>query len=156
MPETQTTLEGNSIQKAQFVSEKYGVNCFADDTGLEIKSLDGEPGVYSARYAGESCSSEDNMTKVLTNLKGESNRKAQFKTVITLILNGEQNQFVGSAEGNIREEKSGEEGFGYDPIFEPSGYSITFSEMTMEKKNEISHRGKAVRMLSDFLSTVGN
>lgn len=156
LPETQTTLEGNSIQKAQFVSEKYGVNCFADDTGLEIKALNGEPGVYSARYAGENCSSEDNMTKVLTNLKGESNRKAQFKTVITLILNGEQNQFVGSAEGNIREEKSGEEGFGYDPIFEPSGYDITFSEMTMEKKNEISHRGKAVRMLSDFLSIVGN
>lgn len=156
LPETQTTLEGNSIQKAQFVSEKYGVNCFADDTGLEIEALNGEPGVYSARYAGESCSSEDNMAKVLANLKGESNRKAQFKTVITLILNGEQNQFVGSAEGGIREEKSGEEGFGYDPIFEPSGYDVTFSEMTMEKKNEISHRGKAVKLLSDFLSTVGN
>ena len=156
LPETQTTLEGNSIQKAQFVSEKYGVNCFADDTGLEIEALSGEPGVFSARYAGKSCSSEDNMAKVLANLEGESNRKAQFKTVITLILNGEQNQFVGSADGNIREEKSGEEGFGYDPVFEPSGYDVTFSEMTMEKKNEISHRGKAVRMLSDFLSTVGN
>ena len=156
LPETQTTLEGNSIQKAQFVSEKYGVNCFADDTGLEIEALNGEPGVYSARYAGESCSSEDNMEKVLANLKGVSNRKAQFKTVITLILNGQQNQFVGSAEGSIREEKSGTEGFGYDPVFEPSGYDITFSEMSMEKKNAISHRGKAVRMLAEFLSTVGN
>ena len=156
IPETGNTLKANSLQKAKYIYDKTGLNCFADDTGLEIEALSGEPGVFSARYAGKSCSSEDNMAKVLANLEGESNRKAQFKTVITLILNGEQNQFVGSADGNIREEKSGEEGFGYDPVFEPSGYDVTFSEMTMEKKNEISHRGKAVRMLSDFLSTVGN
>lgn len=151
LPETQATIEGNSTQKAQYVAQKYKVNCFADDTGLEIEVLNGEPGVYSARYAGPNCTSEDNMAKVLLQLKGVQNRKAQFKTVITLVLEGKETQFEGIVKGSLREEKSGEEGFGYDPIFQPEGYSVTFSEMSIEEKNVISHRGKAVKQLATFL-----
>ncbi len=151
LPETQPTIEGNSAQKAHYVSQKYKVNCFADDTGLEIDALDGEPGVYSARYAGETCSFQDNMDKVLTNLKDIENRQAQFKTVITLVLENQEHQFTGIAKGTIRTEECGSEGFGYDPIFEPEGYDITFAEMSMEQKNKISHRGKAVKQLSAFL-----
>lgn len=151
LPETQTTIEGNSSQKAQYVAQKYKVNCFADDTGLEIEALNGEPGVYSARYAGENCSFQDNMDKVLANLTGIEHREAQFKTVITLVIDNEAHQFSGIAKGTIRTEECGNGGFGYDPIFEPEGYDITFAEMTMEQKNEISHRGKAVKQLSAFL-----
>lgn len=151
LPETQTTIEGNSSQKAQYVAQKYKVNCFADDTGLEINALNGEPGVYSARYAGENCSFQDNMDKVLNNLKGETNRKANFKTVITLVIEGKEHQFSGICEGVIRTEECGSEGFGYDPIFEPKGFNNTFAEMSMEQKNAISHRGKAVKQLSAFL-----
>lgn len=154
LPETQETLEGNSLQKAQYVYDNYGVSCFADDTGLLIDALNGEPGVYSARYAGEECSSEDNMAKVLDKLKGVTDRKAHFKTVVTLVVDGVNHQFSGVAKGSIRTEKSGEEGFGYDPIFEPEGYAITFSEMTMEEKNIISHRGKAVRALVGYLKSL--
>ncbi len=151
LPETQHTIEGNSAQKAHYVSQKYKVNCFADDTGLEIDALDGEPGVYSARYAGENCSSQDNTDKVLNNLQDIENRQAQFKTVITLVLENREHQFTGIAKGTIRTEKCGSEGFGYDPIFEPDGYDITFAEMSMEQKNNVSHRGKAVKQLSAFL-----
>lgn len=151
LPETQKTIEGNSSQKAHYVAQKYKVNCFADDTGLEIDALHGEPGVFSARYAGEGCSFQDNMDKVLANLKDVKNRNAQFKTVITLVLEGKEHQFLGIAKGAIRTEECGCKGFGYDPIFEPAGFDITFAEMSMEQKNEISHRGKAVKQLSAFL-----
>lgn len=151
LPETQATIEGNSAQKAQYVAQKYKVNCFADDTGLEIEAINGEPGVYSARYAGPNCTSEDNMTKVLQKLNGVQNREAQFKTVITLVLDGKETLFEGIVKGSLREEKSGEKGFGYDPIFQPTGYDVTFSEMSMEEKNTISHRGKAVKQLASFL-----
>lgn len=152
LPETQNTLKGNSLQKAKFVFDKYGVDCFADDTGLEIEALGGEPGVYSARYAGIGCDSEENMLKVLANLDGEINRSAQFKTVITLIEGGVETFFEGQVKGVIRREKVGVEGFGYDPIFEPDSYNITFAEMSMEEKNKISHRGKAVRKMIAYLS----
>ncbi len=151
LPETQDTLEGNSLQKAQYVWDNYGVSCFADDTGLEVEALEGAPGVYSARYAGEHGDSEANMTLVLKNMEGASNRKAQFRTVITLIMDGEKHQFEGAVKGSLRQERSGSEGFGYDPIFEPEGYSVTFAEMSIEDKNVISHRGRAVRKLMDFL-----
>lgn len=154
IPETQNTLDGNARQKAQYVVEKFGVNCFADDTGLEIEALNMEPGVYSARYAGVQRNSDDNMDLVLTKLKGETNRKARFRTVISVIINGEEHLFEGVAEGEITLEKSGKDGFGYDPIFRPNGYNKTFSEMNMEEKNAISHRGKAVKKLVDFLSAL--
>ncbi len=152
LPENQTTLEGNSLEKANYVFDNYQQDCFADDTGLEIEELGNEPGVYSARYAGTHGDSEANMQLVLKNLKGKENRKAQFKTVITLILNDKKHQFEGVAKGEITLEKVGVDGFGYDPIFVPEGYSITFAEMSMEEKNAISHRGKAVRKLIDFLN----
>lgn len=152
IPETQPDLEGNARQKARFIKNKYGFDCFADDTGLEVKALDGEPGVLSARYAGSSRDSEANMDKVLKRLEGELDRSAQFRTVICLILNGEEYLFEGIARGSIREKRSGSEGFGYDPIFEPAGFEITFAEMEMAQKNEISHRGKAVTKLVEFLS----
>lgn len=151
LPETQETLEGNAFQKARYVSENYNVNCFADDTGLEIVSLNGSPGVYSARYAGEECSAEANMAKVLSELNDESNRKAKFRTVIALILNSKEHSFEGEVNGEITNVKSGSDGFGYDPIFQPEGYDITFSEMLMNQKNEISHRGKAVVKLATYL-----
>lgn len=153
LPETQPTIEGNSAQKARYVALKYKVNCFADDTGLLVDALNGEPGVYSARYAGPECSAEDNMNKLLTALKGITNRKAAFKTCITLVLNDEQFQFAGEVNGTILTERHGEKGFGYDPIFQPEGYSTSFAEMPMEEKNTISHRALAVAKLFDFLRT---
>jgi XTP/dITP diphosphohydrolase len=151
IPETATTIEGNAILKANYVSQKYGYNCFADDTGLEVDSLNGEPGVYSARYAGEQRNSDDNMNKLLECLSDKSNRKAQFKTVIALNLNGKQHLFTGIARGEITLEKSGNQGFGYDPIFKPEEYQETFAELSLDIKNKISHRGKATQLLIDFL-----
>jgi XTP/dITP diphosphohydrolase len=154
LPENQTTLAGNSLEKASFVFDHYKANCFADDTGLEVEALNGEPGVYSARYAGEHGDSEANMQLLLKNLEGLQNRNAQFKTIITLILNDEKHQFEGIAKGAITLVKTGVDGFGYDPIFVPQGYDITFAEMSMEEKNKISHRGIAVRKLVSFLNTL--
>ena len=151
IPETADTIEGNAILKANYVTEKYGYDCFADDTGLEVEALNGDPGVYSARYAGDQKDSNDNMDKLLANLKGESNRNAQFKTVITLNKKGKQILFTGIAKGKITEEKLGEKGFGYDPIFQPEGYTETFAQLSSEIKNKISHRGKATQLLITFL-----
>jgi len=150
IPETATTIEGNAILKANYVAEKYGYNCFADDSGLEVDVLNGEPGVYSARYAGEPKNDDNNMNKLLLNLKDKTNRKANFKTVICLNINGEQHLFTGSINGKIIEEKIGNNGFGYDPIFVADGYNKTFAELTMEEKSNISHRGIAVKQLVDF------
>lgn len=151
IPETQNTIKGNALQKAEFIYEKYGINCFADDTGLEIEALNDEPGVYSARYAGEPVDSEKNIEKVLKNLEGKTNRNAQFKTVIALILEGEKYFFKGIVKGKIIHRKAGNAGFGYDPIFLPDGFKQTFSEMNAELKNEISHRGIAIRKLINYL-----
>tara|TARA_B100001109_G_C18861321_1_gene474154 strand:+ start:2012 stop:2593 length:582 start_codon:yes stop_codon:yes gene_type:complete len=151
LEETQQTLEGNALQKARFVSERFKIPCFADDTGLEIRALDGAPGVYSARYAGEEKSFEKNMDKVLFKLNSNEQREAQFRTAIALILNGEEFLFEGLCIGEILKEKRGNEGFGYDPIFMPKGYDLSFGEMTLEQKNEIGHRGKAVKKLVNFL-----
>ncbi|KAF2329299.1 non-canonical purine NTP diphosphatase [Flavobacterium nitrogenifigens] len=153
IPETADTIEGNAILKADYVTEKYGYDCFADDTGLEVNALNGEPGVYSARYAGEQKNADDNMDKLLEALKNEENRSAQFKTVITLNLNGKQYLFTGIAKGEITLTKTGTNGFGYDPIFKPENFTETFAELPLETKNEIGHRGKAVKQLIDFLST---
>lgn len=153
IPETSDTIEGNAILKANYVSEKYGFDCFADDTGLEIEELNNEPGVYSARYAGEQRNADDNMNKVLEKLASKDNRNAAFKTVIALNYNGKQHLFTGIAEGTIKTEKSGLAGFGYDPIFQPNGYSETFAEISLELKNKISHRAKATIQLIDFLNT---
>ncbi|MEK8180076.1 non-canonical purine NTP diphosphatase [Flavobacterium buctense] len=152
IPETADTIEGNAILKANYVTEKFGYNCFADDTGLEVAVLNGEPGVYSARYAGEQKDANDNMEKLLANLKDKSNRNANFKTVICLNLNGEQHLFTGIINGKIIEEKIGTNGFGYDPIFVADGYAKTFAELTLEEKAVISHRGLAVKQLVAFLS----
>lgn len=154
IPETADTIEGNAIQKARYVFDKYGYNCFADDTGLEIEALNGEPGIYSARYAGEQKNAEDNMNKVLKKLDGIENRSAQFKTVIALIINGETTCFEGIAEGEMTNKKSGSEGFGYDPIFKPKGFDITFSEMDLTLKNKISHRANATFKLIGYLKQV--
>ena len=151
IPETQSTIRGNAIQKAQYIYDNYGYNCFADDTGLEIEALNGEPGVFSARYAGENKNSNDNMDKVLVKLKGEENRSAHFKTVIALIIDGKTTCFEGIVEGQITKEKSGTEGFGYDPIFKPKGYDLSYAEMSLELKNEISHRAIATKKLIQFL-----
>jgi XTP/dITP diphosphohydrolase len=153
IPETASTIEGNAILKANFVTQKFGYNCFADDTGLEVAALNGKPGVYSARYAGEQCDAEDNMNKLLAALKNKSNRKAQFKTVLTLNLNGSQYHFTGIAKGEITIHKSGNQGFGYDPIFQPENYDVTFAELSLSEKAGISHRGKATKQLIDFLKT---
>ncbi len=153
IPETAETIEGNAILKADYVTQKYGYDCFADDTGLEVSALNGEPGVYSARYAGEQKNADDNMNKLLDALKNKEDRSAQFKTVITLNLEGKQYLFTGIAKGNITLEKTGTNGFGYDPIFKPENYSETFAELPLEVKNKIGHRGKAVQQLIDFLST---
>ncbi|WP_338840768.1 non-canonical purine NTP diphosphatase [Flavobacterium ginsenosidimutans] len=153
IPETANTIEGNAILKADYVTEKYGYDCFADDTGLEVNALNGEPGVYSARYAGEQKNADDNMNKLLEALKNEENRSAQFKTVITLNLNGKQYLFTGIAKGEITLTKTGTNGFGYDPIFKPENFDKTFAELSLETKNTIGHRGKAVHQLIDFLST---
>ncbi|HKO76705.1 MAG TPA: non-canonical purine NTP diphosphatase, partial [Flavobacterium sp.] len=152
IPETADTIEGNAIMKANYITEKYGYDCFADDTGLEVEALNGEPGVYSARYAGEQKSAEDNMDKLLLNLENSANRNAQFKTVITLNLKGEQYLFSGIAKGAITLDKNGNQGFGYDPIFRPDGYQETFAQLSLETKNTISHRGKATRELIAFLN----
>ncbi len=154
IPETADTLEGNAALKSQYVLDNFQVNCFADDTGLEINTLNGDPGVFSARYAGEGRDSNDHMDLVLKKLEGVTGRTAQFRTVISLIINGEEKQFEGIVKGDITHEKSGKSGFGYDPIFKPTGYSQTFSEMSMEEKNKISHRGIAVRKLIDYLRNI--
>jgi XTP/dITP diphosphohydrolase len=151
IPETSNTIEGNAILKANYVTKKYGYDCFADDTGLEVEALNGEPGVYSARYAGEQCDSESNMNKLLNALDGKTNRKAAFKTVITLNKEGKQHHFTGVAPGKITVEKSGNQGFGYDPIFQPEGYQETFAEMDSALKNTISHRAIATKQLISFL-----
>lgn len=150
IPETADTIEGNAILKANYVTEKYGFNCFADDSGLEVEILNGEPGVYSARYAGEPKNDDNNMNKLLLNLKDKSNKKANFKTVICLNINGEQHLFTGIINGKIIDEKVGTNGFGYDPIFVADGYTKTFAELTMEEKSSISHRGQAVKQLVTF------
>ena len=152
IPETADTIVGNAILKANYISEKYGYNCFADDTGLEVEALNGEPGVYSARYAGEQKDANDNMDKLLINLQQKANRSAQFKTVIALNLDGKQTLFIGIIKGKIIEEKIGTNGFGYDPIFVADDYTKTFAELTIEEKSKISHRGLAVKQLIDFLT----
>ncbi len=151
IPETQATIEGNASQKAFYVYEKYQQNCFADDTGLEIEALNGQPGVFSARYAGEAKNANDNMDKVLLELKGIDNRKARFKTVISLVINGEELQFEGIVDGTILIEKRGGSGFGYDPIFLPDGSSKSFAEMELAEKNKNSHRAAAVKKLVEYL-----
>ncbi|CAI8279098.1 MAG: Non-canonical purine NTP pyrophosphatase [Polaribacter sp. SA4-10] len=150
--ETETSLEGNARLKASYITEKFGYNCFADDTGLEVTVLDGKPGVYSARFAGEPSSSENNMQKLLHELKEEENRKAQFRTAICLNLDGKQFLFEGVCKGEILTKKQGIEGFGYDPIFQPKGYDQSFAAMQRNEKNKISHRGLAIEKLVTFLS----
>lgn len=152
--ETAPTLQGNAILKANYISKKYKINCFADDTGLEIEALNNEPGVYSARYAGEHGNSEANTKKVLVNLQGKTNRKAQFKTIIALNLDNKQFLFEGVCKGTILQEKQGLKGFGYDPIFKPLGFNKSFAEMTLDQKSKISHRGKAIQKLVDFLNSL--
>ena len=152
IPETGTTLEANALQKARYIRDKYGYDCFADDTGLEVDALGGEPGIYSARYAGgEGHDSEANMQKLLQKLDGEDNRTARFRTVIALLQGNEQKLFEGIVNGTITREKSGAEGFGYDPIFMPDGYDQTFAELGMDIKNRISHRARATAQLAAFL-----
>jgi XTP/dITP diphosphohydrolase len=151
IPETADTIEGNAIQKANYVTEKFGYDCFADDTGLEVDALNGDPGVFSARYAGEQRNADDNMNKLLEALVVQNERKAQFKTVIALNLKGKQYLFTGIAKGEITLEKIGNQGFGYDPIFQPEGFLQTFAQLSLDVKNKISHRGKATQQLINFL-----
>lgn len=151
IPETTDTLEGNASQKSWYIYNKYGKNCFADDTGLEIEALDGKPGVYSARYAGQEHDHERNMDKVLSELKNIETRKARFRTVISLIINGNETLFEGIVNGLILKERHGKNGFGYDPIFQPDGYKRSFAEMDLDVKNKISHRGRAVAKLVEYL-----
>ena len=151
IPEDSGTLEGNALQKAHYLYNNYGCNCFADDTGLEVEALNGAPGVFSARYAGDGHDSEANMQKLLQELEGKENRKAQFRTAICLIMNGEEHLFEGIVKGEIIEEKRGGAGFGYDPIFVPEGYELTFAELGNDIKNTISHRARAVEKLCQFL-----
>lgn len=152
IPETADSLQENARMKASYIYDLFHKDCFADDTGLEIEALDGRPGVYSARYAGPACIAEDNMRKVLQEIEGNSNRKARFVSVISLILEGRVYQFEGIAEGEIITDRRGGAGFGYDPIFIPKGYDQTFAEMPLSLKNTISHRAKAVKKLTDFLA----
>jgi len=152
--ETEATLEGNAKLKANHITEKYGYDCFADDTGLEVVVLNGEPGVYSARYGGEHGNSEKNMSKLLNELDDKTDRKAQFRTAIVLNFDHQQYVFEGICKGEILREKSGNEGFGYDPIFKPSGFSTSFAEMNSEEKNKISHRGIAIQKLVQFLNSL--
>ncbi|MES2747389.1 MAG: non-canonical purine NTP diphosphatase [Bacteroidota bacterium] len=151
IPETADTIEGNAILKANYVTANYGLDCFADDSGLEVAILNGEPGVFSARYAGEPKNDDNNTAKLLLNLKDKTNKKANFKTVICLNFNDEQILFTGIINGKITEEKIGNNGFGYDPVFIAEGYSKTFAELTLEEKSSISHRGIAVKKLVEFL-----
>jgi len=152
IPEDKDSLEENAAQKAYFIYDKYGINCFSDDTGLEIEALRGEPGVYSARYAGLNCSFGDNLKKVLEKMKGQTNRRASFRTVIALVEQGKLTIFAGEIRGHITEEKRGNLGFGYDPVFMPLGYNKTFAEMSLEEKNMISHRALAIRKLAGYFT----
>ncbi len=153
IPETAKTIEGNASIKSTYIYNNYNVDCFSDDTGLEIEALNGEPGVYSARYAGEDKNAEKNMELVLQKLNGIENRKARFKTVVSLFLEGKEHTFTGIVNGTILKEKRGKKGFGYDPIFVPDGYSQTFAELSLEEKNKISHRALAVDQLVEFLTS---
>ena len=153
IPEDHETLEENALQKARYIKEHYGCDCFADDTGLEIEALNGQPGVYSARYAGPAKDSKANMQKVLDNMQNQANRKACFRTIIALILDGQEYLFEGRVDGEILTEQHGSTGFGYDPIFRPEGFKESFAEMDLDTKNSISHRGRAVSKLVDFLKT---
>lgn len=150
IPETAPNIEGNALQKANYIKTIYGYDCFADDTGLEVNALNGEPGVYSARYAGEQKNAHNNMVKLLENLNDKTDRSAQFKTVIALKMDSETHTFTGICKGTITKEKTGDKGFGYDPIFQPEGYNQTFAEMELTLKNNIGHRGKAIQELIDF------
>lgn len=152
IPEDRDTLEGNAMQKVEYIFEKLKMNVFADDTGLEIEALNGEPGVYSARYAGPGKEAKANMQKVLSQMKGITNRKARFRTVIALILHNKKYLFEGIVDGQILEQPAGSAGFGYDPIFQPDGFGVSFAEMPLSQKNTISHRAKAVNKLIDFLN----
>lgn len=152
IPENQETIEGNAAEKSFYIFNKFGLNCFADDTGLEIEALKGEPGVYSARYAGEEKSADKNMDLVLQKLSEIKNRKARFKTVISLVIDGLEIQFEGIVNGHILDEKRGKTGFGYDPIFQPEESDLSFAEMSMDEKNKISHRGRAVQKLVKYLT----
>lgn len=156
IPETADTLEGNALQKAHYIQEKFGLNCFADDTGLEVETLNNAPGVYSARYAGPGHDSEANMKKLLHEMEGKENRKARFRTVIALVWNGKTYTFDGIVNGTITTTKRGENGFGYDPIFIPEGYEQTFAELENDIKNQISHRAKAVEKLDEFLTQLSD
>lgn len=153
IPEEQPTLQGNALQKARYIHERTGSNCFADDTGLEVAALDGAPGVYSARYAGTGCDFAANMSLLLRNMEGQADRRARFRTVVALILNDREYLFEGEVQGVITEQAAGSGGFGYDPIFIPDGYDRTFAELDIEVKNRISHRAKAVEKLAEFLKT---
>lgn len=154
IPEEQPTIEGNAMQKAEYLFEKTGRDCFADDTALEVEALGGEPGVYSARYASQKCDSEENMAKLLEQLGNNTNRKACFRTVIALILGGKKYLFEGRVDGEIISERVGDKGFGYDPIFRPDGYTTTFAQMSVDDKNLISHRARAVAKLVEFLKSI--
>jgi XTP/dITP diphosphohydrolase len=151
IPETANTLAGNALQKAEYIHDRYGFDVFADDTGLEVNALNGEPGVYSARYAGPEKDSTNNMDLLLKKLKTKSDRSAQFRTSIALIMDGDKYSFEGTVRGVITEEKEGLEGFGYDPIFKPEGYATTFAQMGLSEKNKISHRGRAFQQMIQFL-----
>mgnify|MGYP003292081703 CR=1 FL=1 len=152
IPETADTLQGNAGQKSHYLFDRFHCDCFADDTGLEVEALDGAPGVYSARYAGPDKDSEANIDKLLAELDGKANRRAKFRTVISLILDGKEYLFEGSVSGTILTERHGKQGFGYDPVFQPDGFERSFAELSMEEKNKISHRGKAVEKLIRFLN----
>ena len=152
IPETADTLEGNALLKARYIFENYQLDCFADDTGLEVEALNGAPGVYSARYAGDAHNSEANMKKLLQDMEGIENRKAQFRTVFALIINGKEHLFEGIVKGEITKHRHGTSGFGYDPVFIPEGYTQTYAEMGNELKNKISHRALATNKLCNFLS----
>ena len=154
IPETAETLQGNALQKAQWVWERTSKDCFADDTGLEVDALGGAPGVYSARYAGEHCSFDDNIDKLLAAMDGKTNRKADFRTVICLMEQGVPRYFEGRVDGVILTERYGSEGFGYDPVFMPDRFAVSFAEMPLDVKNQISHRGRAVKLLVDYLKTL--
>lgn len=151
IPETAETLEGNALIKAMWIKDKYGYDCFADDTGLMVDALGGAPGVYSARYAGENCTFQDNVNKLLAEMEGKENRKASFSTVVALLLDGKTYTFEGRVDGSISAEAHGTEGFGYDPVFVPEETGVSFAEMSSEEKNAISHRGRAMRKLAEFL-----
>ena len=154
IPEDYDTLEENASQKAWHIYNRFNTDCFADDTGLEVDALDGAPGVFSARFAGEQKNSSDNIVKLLSKLKGKTNRSAQFRTVMAVILKGSEYRFEGIVRGKIIDHLRGDSGFGYDPIFIPEGYGLTFAEMELELKNTISHRGQAIRKLTEFLLSI--